>query len=73
MAKTRKKTLHFYNHTGQLDNVVQFLESIQKKVNYINLNVSVTGKTVKISMFGPRDLQYLATDSLRELAEKFLE
>jgi len=74
LAKSGKKVIHFYNNSGSLENLVLFLENIQKKVNYINLNVSVEGtKTVKITVFGPKDLQYLACDRIRELASRFLE
>jgi len=73
MAKG-KKTLHFFNYSGKLDNIVQFLEMVQKKVNYINLNATVEGiKEIKITISGPRDLQHLATTRLRHLAEKYLE
>ena len=74
MAKTGKKVIHFYNPSGSLDRIVSFLEEIQKKVNYLNLSVDVDGcKTVKITLTGPRDLQYLATDRLRDLANKYFE
>ncbi|MHA1328666.1 MAG: hypothetical protein ACTSRH_15315 [Promethearchaeota archaeon] len=72
VKKGGKKVLNFYNHSGSLDNVIGFLESIQKKVNYINLNCTVEGKSIKISIFGSRDLQYLAIEKLRELADQFL-
>ena len=72
MRKGGKKVIHFYNNSGSLDNVVEFLENIQKKVNYLNLNVSVEGKSIKITLFGSRDLQNLATERLRALAEKYL-
>lgn len=69
-----KKTLYFFNYTGKLDNVIKFLETIQKKVNYINLNATVEGvKEIKITISGPKDLQHLATNRLRHLAEKYLE
>ena len=43
-------------------------------MNYVNLNVSVDGcKSVKVTISGPRDLQYLAVDRLRELANQYLE
>ena len=74
MVKSGKKIVHFYNSSGSLENIVSFLENVQKKINYINLNVSVEGiKTVKITLSGPRDLQYLAVDRLKELANRFLE
>jgi len=73
MPKVGKKVLHFYNTSGKLENIIDFLENIQKKVNYIDLTATVEGcKTIKITIFGPRDLQYLACDRLRELAEKLL-
>ena len=70
--KGGRKVIHFYNPTGDLEKIVQFLKEIQKKINYIPLNASVEGKSVKITLFGPRDLQYLATERLRELAERIL-
>jgi hypothetical protein len=73
MRKFGKKILHFYNPSGNLENIINFLENIQKKVNYIDLSVIVEGrKTIKITIFGPRDMQYLACDRLKELAERFL-
>jgi len=72
VKKTGKKVIHFYNNTGSLDNVIQFLESIQKKINYLNLNVSVEGKSIKVTLFGSRDLQNLATERLKDLANRFL-
>lgn len=73
MPKSGKKVIHFYNNSGKLENVVEFLENIQKKIDYINLNVSVSGtKFIKITLYGSRDLQYLAYDRLRELAERYL-
>lgn len=72
MRKVGKKIIHFYNNSGSLDNVIKFLESIQKKVNYLNLNVSVEGKSIKITLFGSRDLQHLATERLKDLANQYL-
>ncbi|TFG12436.1 MAG: hypothetical protein EU535_06210 [Promethearchaeota archaeon] len=73
MPKSGKKVIHFYNNSGKLENVIEFLENIQKKIDYINLNVSVSGtKSIKITLFGSRDLQYLACERLRELAERYL-
>ena len=73
MPKSGKKVIHFYNNSGKLENIVEFLENIQKKIDYINLNVSVSGtKSIKITLYGSRDLQYLACDRLRELAERYL-
>jgi len=72
MAKG-KKIIRFYNDSGKLENIIEFLENIQKKINYINLNVSVEGcKIIKVTLYGARDLQYLACDRLRELAEQYL-
>lgn len=72
MRKVGKKVMHFYNNSGSLDNIVKFLENVQKKVNYLNLNVSVEGKSIKITLFGSRDLQYLATERLKDLANRYL-
>ena len=72
MRKTGKKVIHFYNNSGSLENTIKFLENIQKKINYLNLNVSVEGNNIKITLFGSRDLQHLATERLKELATRFL-
>ncbi|MFX0023216.1 MAG: hypothetical protein ACFE9S_12890 [Candidatus Hermodarchaeota archaeon] len=72
MRKLGKKVIHFYNNSGSLDNVIKFLENVQKKVNYLNLNVSVEGKSIKITLFGSRDLQHLATERLKDLANQYL-
>ena len=64
--------LHFYNNTGDINKIILFLEDIQKKINYLSLNASVEGKDIKITLFGPRDLQSLASERLRELANKYL-
>ena len=72
MRKTGKKVIHFYNNSGNLDNVIRFLEDVQKKINYLNLNVSVEGKSIKITIFGSRDLQYLAPERLKDLANRYL-
>ncbi|MFX1377568.1 MAG: hypothetical protein ACFFA4_00605 [Promethearchaeota archaeon] len=72
MRKLGKKVIHFYNNSGSLDNVIKFLENVQKKVNYLNLNVSVEGKSIKITLFGSRDLQHLATERLKDLANRYL-
>ena len=73
MPKSGKKIIHFYNNSGKLENVIEFLENIQKKIDYINLNVSVSGtKSIRITLYGSRDLQYLACDRVRELAERYL-
>lgn len=72
MRKTGKKVIHFYNNSGSLDCVVKFLENIQKKVNYLDLNVNVEGKSIKITLFGSRDLQSLAIERLKDLANEFL-
>jgi hypothetical protein len=68
-----KKTIWFENNTGKLDNVVEFLEQIKKKVNYINLNCTVEGRDIEISLSGPQDLQHLAIERLKVLAEKYLQ
>ena len=70
--KTGKKVIHFNNNSGTLDNLIRFLEDIQKKIDYLNLNVSVEGKSIKITLFGSRDLQYLATERLKDLANRYL-
>ncbi len=72
MRKTGKKVIHFYNNSGSLENVVKFLENIQKKVNYLSLNVSVEGKSIKVTLFGSKDLQHLATERLKDLANQYL-
>jgi len=72
LRKGGKKVIHFYNNSGSLENIVKFLENVQKKINYLNLNVSVEGKNIKITLFGSRDLQNLATERLRALAEEYL-
>ena len=72
MKKTGKKIIHFYNNSGSLDNTIQFLENIQKKINYLSLNVMVEGKVIKITLFGSRDLQHLATERLKQLANQYL-
>jgi hypothetical protein len=72
LKKVGKKVIHFYNDSGSLDNVIKFLENIQKKINYLNLNVNVEGKSIKVTLFGSRDLQNLATERLKDLANQFL-
>ena len=72
MKKGGKKIIHFYNNSGSLDNTIKFLENIQKKLNYLSFNVSVEGKNVKITLFGPKDIQHLATERLKDLANTFL-
>jgi len=67
-----RKVINFYNSSGELANTVKFLEEVQKKINYLNLNCKVDGKSIKITLFGPRDLQYLASERLRELANQYL-
>jgi hypothetical protein len=68
-----KKTIWFENNTGKLENVIEFLEQIKKKVNYINLNCTVEGREIEISLSGPQDLQHLAIERLKVLAEKYLQ
>ncbi len=72
LKKVGKKVIHFYNSSGSLDNIIKFLENVQKKVNYLNLNASVEGKSIKITLFGSRDLQNLATERLKDLANQYL-
>ncbi len=72
MKKIAKKIIHFYNNSGSLENIVKFLESIQKKVNYLDLNVSVEGKSIKVTLFGSKDLQQLASERLKDLANQYL-
>ncbi|MBY8984594.1 MAG: hypothetical protein KGD65_05995 [Candidatus Lokiarchaeota archaeon] len=72
MRKLGKRVIHFYNDSGSLNNAVAFLESIQKKINYLNLTVSVEGKNIKITLFGSRDLQNLAVERLKDLANQYL-
>ncbi|MFX0002044.1 MAG: hypothetical protein ACFE9C_12545 [Candidatus Hodarchaeota archaeon] len=72
MRKLGKRVIHFYNNSGSLDNIIKFLEDVQKKVNYLNLNVSVEGKSIKITLFGSRDLQHLAIERLKDLANRYL-
>jgi hypothetical protein len=72
VRKVGKKVIHFYNSSGSLENLIQFLENIQKKINYLNLNVSVEGKSIKVTLIGSRDLQYLATERLKNLASRYL-
>ncbi|MBY9014763.1 MAG: hypothetical protein KGD68_03650 [Candidatus Lokiarchaeota archaeon] len=67
-----KKVINFYNSSGELANIVKFLEEVQKKINYLNLNCKVEGKAIKITLVGPRDLQYLASERIRELANQYL-
>ncbi len=67
-----KRVIHFYNNSGSLDNAIAFLENIKKKINYLNLSVSVEGKNIKITLFGSRDLQNLAVERLKDLANQYL-
>ena len=64
--------LIFNNNSGSLENIIKFLEDVQKKINYLDLNITVEGKTIKIILFGTRDLQYLACERLKELASRYL-
>lgn len=74
MVRSGKKVLHFYNNSDSLENIIRFLENVQKKIDYINLTVSVEGnRTIKITLFGPRDLQNLASERLRNLAQQILK
>ena len=63
--------VRFYNNSGEFQNTVKFLENIQKKVNFINLTAEVEGKTIKISLYGTKDLQHLAREKLYDLAHQF--
>jgi hypothetical protein len=72
LRKAGKKVMHFYNNSGSLDNLIEFLENIKKKINYLNFNVSVEGKSIKVTLFGSRDLQNLATERLKDLANEYL-
>ncbi len=72
MKKTGKKIIHFHNENGSLENTIKFLENIQKKINYLNLNVKIEGKDIKIILYGTRDLQILALTTIKELANQFL-
>jgi len=67
-----RKVLHFYNSSGDVNKIILFFEDLQKKVNYLNINALVEGKDIKITLFGPRDLQSLASERLKELANKYL-
>jgi len=69
----RKKTMRFYNNSGKLENVILFLEQVQKKITYININCTVDGRDIEVSLSGPQDLQYLATERLKKLADEHLE
>ncbi len=73
MILLSKKTIRFFNKSGKLDNTISFLESIQKKVNYINLQCIVEGSDIEITLSGPQDLQLLAIERLKALADKWLE
>ena len=55
-----------------MENTIKFLEDVQKKINYLNFNITVEGKTIKVILFGTRDLQYLACERLKELASTYL-
>ena len=70
--KGGKRIIHIYNQNGDTNIVVQFLEEMQKKVNYLSLNCTVEGKNIKITIFGPKDMQILAIERLKELADRFL-
>lgn len=72
MTKVGKKVIHFINNSGSLDNIIKFLENVQKKISYLNLNVRVDGKNIKITLFGSRDLQNLAIERLKDLANQYL-
>jgi hypothetical protein len=72
LPRAGKKVIHFYNYSGNLEKAVKFLENIQKKVNYINLNATVNGRSIKITLYGSKDLQHLACERLRDLAEIYL-
>jgi hypothetical protein len=67
----KKIVMRFYNETGELQNTIKFLENIQKKINYLNLTAEVEGKKIKVTLYGTKDLQYLARERLHELAKQF--
>ncbi len=68
-----KKTIHFENKTRKLENLISFLENVQEKVSYINLNCTVEGNEIEINLSGPEDLQLLAIGRLKALADEHLE
>ncbi|MFO8019146.1 MAG: hypothetical protein R6U96_10955 [Promethearchaeia archaeon] len=72
MTRSNKRTIHFYNDSGALDNIIEFLEKVQEKVDYINLNATVEGKSIEIVVSGPKDLQILACNRIKQLANEIL-
>jgi len=72
LRKTGKRIIHFYNYNGSLNNTIKFLENIQKKINFLSLNISVEGNDIKVTLYGERGLQRLAIQRLKEFAHKFL-
>ncbi|MGV9172778.1 MAG: hypothetical protein ACOC44_17735 [Promethearchaeia archaeon] len=72
MTRSNKRTIHFYNNSGSLDNTIEFLEKVQKKVDYINLNATVEGNSIEIVVSGPKDLQILACERIKALADEIL-
>lgn len=72
MTRSNKRTIHFYNDSGSLDNIIEFLEKIKKKIDYVNLHATVEGKSIEIVVSGPKDLQILACERIKALAENIL-
>ena len=58
-----------------LQQAINFIESIKKKITRLSVNIildNVRGK-INIELIGPRDLQQLAMMAIKDLYKEFLE
>jgi hypothetical protein len=60
---------------SDLNQAINFIETVKKKITNLNLNLSVDNVKGKIfiELIGPRDLQRLATYTIKDLSKDFFE
>jgi hypothetical protein len=60
-----------YNNVEQ---ALEFIETIKKKVINLNINLTLDNvkKKIRIELIGPRDLQHLATFLIQDLSKNLL-
>ncbi len=64
MARTGFKTVYF-PAAPKLDNTIEFMEKIQKKITYVSLQLSMKRDSIEIKLRGSKDMLSRALEEIK--------
>jgi hypothetical protein len=64
MARTGFKTIHF-PAAPRLENTIEFMEKIQKKVTYVSMQLSMKRDSIEVKLRGSKDMLSRALEEIK--------